>query len=86
MAAPRSLLLLLLPPPVLLGLLVGGGGGGGGAEPAPGGPCPGGEAWSSDLEKCMDCGVCGQHGKSDFCRGSPIEETGGLSGEESLID
>ncbi|KAG8140603.1 hypothetical protein E2320_003284 [Naja naja] len=29
--------------------------------------CPGGQSWSPDLEKCMDCSVCQRQNKNDFC-------------------
>ncbi|KAJ7314084.1 hypothetical protein JRQ81_006018 [Phrynocephalus forsythii] len=29
--------------------------------------CPGGQSWSPDLEKCMDCTVCRHQNKNDFC-------------------
>uniref|UniRef100_A0A8D0H1V5 Uncharacterized protein n=1 Tax=Sphenodon punctatus TaxID=8508 RepID=A0A8D0H1V5_SPHPU len=32
-----------------------------------GGGCPGGQAWSLDLDKCMECSVCQQLPKNDFC-------------------
>ncbi|CAM5117574.1 unnamed protein product [Eretmochelys imbricata] len=105
--------------------------GGAWGEPAGGTSCPGGQSWSPDLDKCMDCTICLRRTKNDFCgtcgepqsqgrpavagRGgalwgeslclawwggalvwahcrkrekftTPIEETGGHSGEESLID
>ncbi|XP_050808402.1 tumor necrosis factor receptor superfamily member 12A [Gopherus flavomarginatus] len=99
-------------------------------EPAAGPSCPGGQSWSPDLDKCMDCTICLHRTKNDFCATcgepqpqdsrlwlavggtmggvavlglvggallwarcrkrekftTPIEETGGHSGEESLID
>ncbi|XP_061444779.1 tumor necrosis factor receptor superfamily member 12A [Rhineura floridana] len=35
-------------------------------EPIPA-VCPGGQSWSPDLEKCMDCSVCQHQNKNDFC-------------------
>uniref|UniRef100_R4GAD6 TNF receptor superfamily member 12A n=1 Tax=Anolis carolinensis TaxID=28377 RepID=R4GAD6_ANOCA len=29
--------------------------------------CPGGQSWSPDLEKCMDCAVCRFQNMNDFC-------------------
>uniref|UniRef100_A0A8C8S4W8 Tumor necrosis factor receptor superfamily member 12A n=1 Tax=Pelusios castaneus TaxID=367368 RepID=A0A8C8S4W8_9SAUR len=29
--------------------------------------CPGGHSWSLDLDKCMDCAICLQRTKNDFC-------------------
>uniref|UniRef100_A0A8C3HXW7 Uncharacterized protein n=1 Tax=Chrysemys picta bellii TaxID=8478 RepID=A0A8C3HXW7_CHRPI len=29
--------------------------------------CPGGQSWSPDLDKCMDCTICLQRTKNDFC-------------------
>ncbi|GAB5583158.1 tumor necrosis factor receptor superfamily member 12A [Prionailurus iriomotensis] len=40
-------------------------------------PCSRGSSWSADLDKCMDCASCPARPHSDFCLGSPIEETGG---------
>ncbi|KAH0520811.1 Tumor necrosis factor receptor superfamily member 12A, partial [Microtus ochrogaster] len=40
-------------------------------------PCSSGSSWSADLDKCMDCASCPSRPHSDFCLGSPIEETGG---------
>ncbi|XP_007432277.1 tumor necrosis factor receptor superfamily member 12A [Python bivittatus] len=45
--------------PVLLGTARG--------EPIGEPSCPGGQSWSSDLEKCMDCSVCQHQNKNDFC-------------------
>uniref|UniRef100_A0A8D0B5R4 Tumor necrosis factor receptor superfamily member 12A n=1 Tax=Salvator merianae TaxID=96440 RepID=A0A8D0B5R4_SALMN len=36
-------------------------------EPIPATVCPGGQSWSLDLEKCMDCAVCQRQDKNDFC-------------------
>ncbi|XP_059587572.1 tumor necrosis factor receptor superfamily member 12A [Alligator mississippiensis] len=36
-------------------------------EPAAAPACPGGRAWSRDLDKCMDCGLCTARPKTDFC-------------------
>ncbi|XP_069508058.1 tumor necrosis factor receptor superfamily member 12A [Ambystoma mexicanum] len=100
-------------------------------EPASGSQCAKGKSWSSDLGKCMNCAICQESHKNDFCTtcdvilpqknellwpivGSavgaftllfvittfllvrrckkkekfttPIEETGGHSAEESLLD
>ncbi|KAF7238738.1 Tumor necrosis factor receptor superfamily member 12A [Varanus komodoensis] len=41
--------------------------GGARAEPIPATVCPGGQSWSPDLEKCMDCSVCQRQNKNDFC-------------------
>ncbi|XP_075420523.1 tumor necrosis factor receptor superfamily member 12A [Tenrec ecaudatus] len=39
-------------------------------ERAPGTtPCSPGTSWSSDLDKCMDCGSCSARPRSDFCLG-----------------
>ncbi|KAH0626387.1 hypothetical protein JD844_001334 [Phrynosoma platyrhinos] len=37
------------------------------AEPPPATPCPEGQSWSLDLDKCMDCSVCRLQNKNDFC-------------------
>ncbi|CAI5790958.1 Hypothetical predicted protein [Podarcis lilfordi] len=36
-------------------------------EPVPASVCSGGQSWSPDLEKCMDCSVCQRQNKNDFC-------------------
>uniref|UniRef100_A0A6J0U445 Tumor necrosis factor receptor superfamily member 12A n=1 Tax=Pogona vitticeps TaxID=103695 RepID=A0A6J0U445_9SAUR len=36
-------------------------------EPMAATVCPGGQSWSPDLEKCMDCAVCRLQNKNDFC-------------------
>ncbi|XP_053326588.1 tumor necrosis factor receptor superfamily member 12A [Spea bombifrons] len=37
-------------------------------EPDPGVSCPSGRSWSSDLGRCMECVICEQSSKSDFCQ------------------
>ncbi|CAM4678352.1 unnamed protein product, partial [Lepidochelys kempii] len=41
--------------------------GGAWGEPAGGASCPGGQSWSPDLDKCMDCTICLRRTKNDFC-------------------
>ncbi|XP_060636223.2 tumor necrosis factor receptor superfamily member 12A [Anolis sagrei] len=36
-------------------------------EPLTATACPGGQSWSLDLEKCMDCAVCRFQNMNDFC-------------------
>nr|2KN0_A Chain A, Fn14 [Xenopus laevis] len=35
------------------------------------GECPEGRAYSQDLGKCMECSVCKNSEKSDFCQNCP---------------
>uniref|UniRef100_A0A1B8XW13 Uncharacterized protein n=1 Tax=Xenopus tropicalis TaxID=8364 RepID=A0A1B8XW13_XENTR len=37
--------------------------------------CPVGRAYSSDLGKCMECSVCKNSEKSDFCQNCPPQTT-----------
>uniref|UniRef100_A0A8C4YBJ2 Tumor necrosis factor receptor superfamily member 12A n=1 Tax=Gopherus evgoodei TaxID=1825980 RepID=A0A8C4YBJ2_9SAUR len=41
--------------------------GGGDYSSFSGPSCPGGQSWSPDLDKCMDCTICLHRTKNDFC-------------------
>nr|AAI69735.1 Fn14 protein [Xenopus laevis]AAI69737.1 Fn14 protein [Xenopus laevis] len=57
---PRNLLRTLVP---LLLLVL--------SSAASQGECPEGRAYSQDLGKCMECSVCKNSEKSDFCQNCP---------------